>query len=84
MISRNFSGADKFARDAFGNDSEHYVTNEFAAVVNDSKTSEETTEDQEDASPTIENAIQGTLLKYANIFGRNLGYKSHSKIADFT
>ena len=68
MISRNFSGADKFARDAFGNDSEHYVTNEFAAVVNDSKTSEETTEDQEDASPTIENAIQekdyDKLVKY--------------------
>ena len=37
LISRNFSGADKFARDAFGNDSEHYVTNEFAAVVNETK-----------------------------------------------
>ena len=68
LISRNFSGADKFARDAFGNDSEHYVTNEFAAIVNDSKTSEETTEDQEDTSPTIENAIQekdyDKLVKY--------------------
>ena len=44
------------------------MTNEFAAVVNDSKTSEETTEDQEDASPTIENAIQekdyDKLVKY--------------------
>ena len=72
------NGADKFARDAFGNDPEYYVTNEFPKVAtaaangNKSETTNGGGNDDdevfEDKSPTIENAIQekdfDKLVKY--------------------
>ena len=74
------NGADKFARDDFGNDSEYYVTNEFppqlfrnpkASVVDDQPPNEILENEEEvaeDTSPTIENAIQekdyDKLVKY--------------------
>ena len=66
------NGADKFARDAFGNDYEYYVTNEFPKIgsVGDKAPPEnnEAEEIVEDNSPTIENAIQekdyDKLVKY--------------------
>ena len=67
------NGADKFARDAFGNDPEFYFTNDFAkagTTIDEKKTNGHHTEDEvfEDSSPTIENAIQekdfDKLVKY--------------------
>ena len=68
------NGADKFARDAFGNDSEYYLTNEFPKIgsVGDKAPPENNGEAEaeivEDNSPTIENAIQekdyDKLVKY--------------------
>ena len=68
------NGADKFARDAFGNDADYYITNEFVKsqeekkTMNGHQTEPSDNEVFEDSSPTIENAIQekdfDKLVKY--------------------
>ena len=71
------NGADKFAKDSFGNDPEYYFTHEFSSnklpVSNDTKTngaSNGQTDDEvfDDSSPVIESAIQDKnfdkLVKY--------------------
>ena len=63
------SGADKFAKDAFGNDAEFYVTNEFAKSAEEKQNGVDDEEVfEEKKSPTIENAIQekdfDKLVKY--------------------
>ncbi len=66
------NGADKFARDAFGHDAEHYFTHEFAASKsNGQNASNGLSQDDEvfeDNSPVIEKAIEAKdfdkLVKY--------------------
>jgi hypothetical protein len=68
------NGADKFARDTFGNDAEYYFKNDFPKIggVGDKSGSIANTTDNdevfEDNSPTIETAIQekdfDKLVKY--------------------
>lgn len=62
------NGADKFAKDAFGNDCEFYYTHDFPKAGD--KTNGVTEDDEvfEDDSPTLDSAIQAKdfdkLVKY--------------------
>ena len=69
------NGADKFAKDAFGNDAEYYFTHELSTnktlgVSNDKSNGNGQTDDEvfDDSSPVIESAIQDKnfdkLVKY--------------------
>ena len=64
------NGVDKFARDAFGNDADFYIKNDFPVAKTAATENGTTSNDEvfEDNSPTIENAIQqkdfDKLVKY--------------------